>query len=414
MKVRDIKKIVSDISSNYEDSEYIDSLSFKNNICIEIVDSNNKALTVQNRGCLINPESNREYFVSRDKFLRSGESVFEYQTTSKFKSETLVYGKKISNSVYVFVITPLEPLDSTISILSSQLIYVTIGTLILSFIVAYFISKRISKPIVKINKSARNILNDYNVSFDTDSNILEIDELSTTLNNTVLELSKTENLRRELMANVSHDLKTPLTMIKAYSEMARDLNSNNKSKRTENLNVIIDEADRLNLLVNDILELSRVQSNIDKLNIEAFDLVDFINDILSRYKYLEAEGYNFKFKYDEINFVRADKKRLEQVMYNLINNAINHVGSDKCVFINVINTDDGVRVEVRDNGSGISSDDLNYIWDKYYKVDKSYTREVVGSGIGLSIVKNILINHGFLYGVDSKINKGTTFWFVIR
>ena len=286
----------------------------------------------------------------------------------------------------------------------------------LSFIVAYFISKKISKPIIQINESAKEMRKgNYEIVFKTDTNIKEINELSKTLNETTNELSKTENLRRELLANVSHDLKTPLTMIKAYAEMARDLNNKNVTKRTDNLNTIIEETDRLNLLVNDILELSKVQANVDKLNIEQFNLIDLISSIIKRYDYLKTtENYEFIFNYDTNNIVRADKKRLEQVIYNLINNAINYTGTDKKVYINVKNQNGGVRVEIRDTGKGISDEDLKFIWDKYYKVDKSYTREVHGTGIGLSIVKNILINHNFEYGVDTKKGSGTTFWFIIK
>ena len=255
----------------------------------------------------------------------------------------------------------------------------------------------------------------YEIVFKTDTNIKEINELSKTLNETTNELSKTENLRRELLANVSHDLKTPLTMIKAYAEMARDLNNKNVTKRTDNLNTIIEETDRLNLLVNDILELSKVQANVEKLNIEQFNLIDLISSIIKRYDYLKTtENYELIFNYDTNNIVRADKKRLEQVIYNLINNAINYTGADKKVYINVKNQNGGVRVEIRDTGKGISDEDLKFIWDKYYKVDKSYTREVHGTGIGLSIVKNILINHNFEYGVDTKKGSGTTFWFIIK
>lgn len=423
MKNREITGIIDIISQEYNSEnllDILDELSFSNNVCIEVINSNDLlySSTSQIRGCLIDKDVNDYHYVDKKiEFIKNSNSTFKYETTNpRFHNQTLIYGKKLINNLIVFVTSSLEPIDSTTGILASQLIYVTVGVLLLSFLVAYFISKKISKPIVNINNGAKEIANsNYNVKFDASSNIIEIDELANTLHDTSIELSKTENLRRELLANVSHDLKTPLTMIKAYAEMARDLNNKSVKKRTENLNIIIDETDRLNLLVNDILELSKVQANVEKLNIEQFNLIDLIQTILKHYEYLQtSKNYQFVFEYATNTIVRADKKRLEQVIYNLINNAINYTGDDKKVIIRVKNINMGVKVEVSDTGKGISKKDLDLIWDKYYKVDKSYKREANGTGLGLSIVKNILINHNFKYGVDTTINKGTTFWFIIN
>lgn len=423
MKNRDINNIMNTISQNYNADNFediLDDLSFNNNVCIEIINGNYALYSSKSqiRGCLIDRDVNDYQYVNKKiDFLKSNDLTFKYETTNpRFNNQTVIYGKRLATNLIVFVTSSLEPIDSTTGILASQLVYVTIGVLLLSFLVAYFVSKKISDPIIKISKSAKEIANsNYDVKFDTSSNITEINQLAETLNETSVELSKTENLRRELLANVSHDLKTPLTMIKAYAEMARDLNNRNSKKRTDNLNTIIDETDRLNLLVNDILELSKVQANVESLKIEQFNLIDLIQTILKRYEYLKTtENYDFKFEYDTNNIVRADRTRIEQVIYNLINNAINHTGNDKKVIIKVSNTTDGVSVAISDTGKGISKKDLDLIWDKYYKVDKSYTRETDGTGLGLSIVKNILINHNFKYGVDSVINKGTTFWFIIK
>ncbi|MCI8778981.1 MAG: HAMP domain-containing histidine kinase [Bacilli bacterium] len=423
MKNREIDGIIDIISQEYNSAnllDILDDLSFSNNVCIEIINSDDLlySSTSQIRGCLIDKDVNDYHYVDKKlEFIKSVNSTFRYETTNpKFHNQTLIYGKKLINNLIVFVTSSLEPIDSTTGILASQLVYVTIGVLLLSFLVAYFISKKISKPIIQINKGATEIAsNNYDVKFDTSSNIIEIDELAHTLHETSIELAKTENLRRELLANVSHDLKTPLTMIKAYAEMARDLNNKNVKKRTDNLNIIIDETDRLNLLVNDILELSKVQANVEKLNIEEFDLVDLIQTILNRYEYLQtSQNYQFILEYETNNIVKADRKRIEQVMYNLINNAINYTGDDKKVIIKVKEIDEGIKVEISDTGNGIDENDLALIWDKYYKVDRSFQREVYGTGIGLSIVKNVLINHNFKYGVDTIKGFGTTFWFIIN
>ena len=243
----------------------------------------------------------------------------------------------------------------------------------------------------------------------------ELNELATTLNYAKGELAKTEELRKDLMANVSHDLKTPLTMIKAYAEMSTELHQNNKKKQKEDMDIIISEVDRLTILVNDILELSSMQSNINNLEKTDFDLINLVKEIIHRYKVLqETENYKFIFnhKAKEI-IINADKKKIEQVIYNLINNAINYTGEDNKVTINIIEEKDNILVEIKDTGKGIKKEDLPYIWDKYYKNKKKHKRNLIGTGLGLSIVKNALELHSFNYGVTSTPNKGSTFYFRI-
>jgi len=150
----------------------------------------------------------------------------------------------------------------------------------------------------------------------------------------LFKLSKINETRKDLLANVSHDLKTPLTMIKAYAETARDLNKNNEKKREENLNIIIEEAERLNILVNDILELSKNESGMETLNKERFNLKSEIETIIHRFDYLkEQESYDFVFECEKDIFITADKNKITQVIYNLIINAINYTGKDKKITI---------------------------------------------------------------------------------
>ena len=171
---------------------------------------------------------------------------------------------------------------------------------------------------------------EYDVVFDTNETIDELNELSNTLENTCNELAKTDELRKELLANVSHDLKTPLTMIKAYAEMIRDITYKNKEKRNENLNTIIDEVDRLTYLVNDILDFSKMQSEVITLNYTEFDLNLIINNVINKFKSLNKyNNYNFIYTGKNKIIVEADKKRIEQVIYNLLSNAINYSKSQR-------------------------------------------------------------------------------------
>ena len=194
--------------------------------------------------------------------------------------------------------------------------------------------------------------------------------------------------------------------------MVKDLTYKNKNKRDKNLNTIIEEVDRLNLLVEDILDLSKIQSNAVKLDKENFDLDILIKSIIEKFSILEEDGYKIEYTGFSYN-INADKKKIEQVIYNLLNNAINYTGEDKKVYITLKDLENKIRLEVKDTGSGIDLEDINHIWDKYYKVDKKYKRVTHGTGLGLSIVKNILIMHEYKYGVESKKGKGTTFYFEI-
>lgn len=418
-KKSEIKGIANEVSKAYQSGDYsnvLDEISFEKDVCIEISVDNNTFYSTDSasRGCLIN--SSKEVNQYKLNFMLSNKDNITYRVINpKFSNKTLIYGTKIEDGVYAFISTSLEPISSTVSVLKKQLVFVLIIVLILAFMISYTISKKICKPIEKITDTSKKISKgNYDVIFETNSDIEEINELEHTLNNMTIELSKTENLRRELLANVSHDLKTPLTLIKANAEMVRDLTYKNKEKRENSLNTIMDEVDRLNLLVEDILDLSKMQSNAVSLEIEQFNLNVVINSIINKFNILcEKDGYEINYEGNDV-LVFADKKKMEQVIYNLINNAINYTGKDKNIFIKLKDKEDYVRVEVIDTGKGIDTEDIEYIWDKYYKVDKKYKRVTYGTGLGLSIVKNTLELHNFKYGVDSKKGIGTTFYFEIK
>ena len=254
---------------------------------------------------------------------------------------------------------------------------------------------------------------DLSVVFER-SNISEIDELSDTLNYAKNEMVKTDDYRRDLMANVGHDLKTPLTLIKSYAEMVRDITFKDEEKRNEHLNVIINESDRLNELVNDIIELSKLESSANELVIEQYDLIKELKAIINKFEILElTENYNFVFTGPKEALIKADKKKINQVIYNLIGNAINYTGDDSTVYINVTKVKNGFQVEVIDTGKGIDEETIKHVWNRYYKTEKKHKRNKVGTGLGLSIVREILEAHGFKYGVRSTIGKGTNFYFTL-
>ena len=411
-KIKQLDNTINLIKESYNNNSLysnIDNYAENNGICIQIFTDKKIIYDSQifNKGCM---PKNVDY---RDVFIKSSLDKETYKLINpRFNNEVLLKAIKLNSNTYAFLSSSLQPLDGAVEIIKKELVIVSIMVLLFSFLIGYFISKKLSKPIEKINKTAKIMAQgDYeNAYFFIDENILELNELVTTLNQTNDELTKIDELQKEILANVSHDLKTPLTMIKAYAEMVRDLTYKDDIKREDNLNVIIEETDRLNLLVNDIIELTKINNDLQNLNITEFDLVELINSIINRFGIMDA---NFVFKNKLPIIVKADKIRIEQVIYNLIINAINYTGKDKKVIINLKENDKYVHVEIKDTGKGIDEEDLKLIWKRYYKVDKKYRREKKGSGIGLSIVENILKKHKFNYGVNSIKNKGTTFYFDI-
>lgn len=329
------------------------------------------------------------------------------QLTS-FNTITLstVGGESVTS--YLFLNAVITPLDATKDTIQAQLIYITLILILVSFIVAFVLSKRVSKPIVEMNKSAKEFAKGkYNVTFDA-KGYSEINELNDTLNYAASELGKVDGMRKELIANMSHDLRTPLTMISGYGEVIRDIPGENTS---ENIQVIIDEANRLSTLVNDVLDLSKLQSNEERLRVEKFSITDEVLKLLNRYQTLvKKENYQIDFTYEENIMITADRVKISQVLYNLINNAIHYTGEDKMVIVKQIHQNNILRFEVIDHGQGIAQEDIHNIWDRYYKVDKVHKRASIGSGLGLSIVKEIMELHRGRYGVDSIINEGSVFW----
>ncbi len=418
-KTKEIKIAATRIKQKYDKnkdlSETFNDLLFNRGICIDIL-SNDTLITYNNnmnKSCA--PTSDVKLY--EDALIQNNnkDTIFKSEN-QKYGVKNLVYSFVTEDNTYFFLTTSIKPIDSTVTILKNQFIIVSLVILVLSFVVGFFISKKLSKPIVGLSESAKKVAKgNYKESFNSDSNISEIQELTTTLNYAKDELSKTNELRTELLANVSHDLKTPLTMIKAYSEMVRDITYKDDKKREENLNIIIEEVDRLNLLVSDILDLSVMQANIYELKEETFNLVALTKTIINRYEIFSlTEEYKFIFETnsDEI-MINADKQKIQQVLYNLISNAINYTGNDKTVKIKIIDDKTKCRVEIIDSGKGIKDEDINLIWDKYYKSDKKHKRNMLGTGLGLSIVKNIFELHNYTYGVNTKKNKGSTFYFEI-
>lgn len=428
MKISQTRKIANSIIGHYGDDdlvEYISSLSYKNDMFIHI-ESSDGTIIFSPSQILDRPSSPSgdfylmEMAVLKDDLVKSNKPDISILLSDRGrKNNTLAYGAYLDDTkgheVILYIFSPLFPVASTVDILSDQLKYVTLISLGLAFALSLLISSRVSKPIVNITKSASKLAEgNYEVHFEG-GRYSEIAQLADTLNYTSRELAKADNLQKDLIANVSHDLRTPLTMVKSYAEMIRDLSGNNPEKRNAHLQVIIDEADRLNLLVADLLTLSKMQSGVDVLNITKFCLRDSILSILNSYRLLEEEeGYYFTYQCDPNIIVTGDEARIKQVLSNLVNNAVRYSGEDKNISITVTEKGDSIRCEVSDAGQGIRSEDLEHIWERYYKSSSNHSRNTMGTGLGLSIVKEILLLHKASFGVTSKLNEGSTFWFALK
>lgn len=311
----------------------------------------------------------------------------------------------------VLVESEITPVTSTVETLRLQLVIITVVIIFISIFIAIATAHYLSKPIRETNEKAKLLAQqNYDITF-YGGNYKELCELNDTLTYSAQELSKVDNLRRELIANISHDLRTPLTMITGYSEVMRDLPGENTP---ENIQIIIDESNRLSSLVNDLLDISKLESDSVTMQNSVFNLTECIKSIFNRYTALiKQDNYKIVFEHTCDVYINADALRISQVMYNLINNAINYCGEDKTVIVRQTVYYDKVCIEVIDHGVGIEEDKLEYIWDRYYKVDKEHKQAVIGTGLGLSIVKNILVKYDAQFGVKSKPNEGSTFYFIM-
>jgi signal transduction histidine kinase len=325
-----------------------------------------------------------------------------------------LYAGGDSNRMILFIFSPLYPMGSTVGILSSQLAYVTIIALLLAMLIAFYLSRMITKPIIQITERAEELAKgNFGIDFPS-SHYSEIKRLGKTLTYTSSALADTRTLQRDIIANVSHDLKTPLTMIRSYAEMIHDFSGDDPEKREAHLQVIINETERLNTLISELLDISQLQSGETQINPTDFSMRKLIESTVASYAgFAEQNGYRFGFSGTGEGVIRADETRIAQVLNNLISNAMKYGGKAKTVEILMREEADCVRCEVTDYGIGISKRDLKHIWERYYRTSTHHSR-TDSTGLGLSIVKEILVLHRARFGVTSVFRKGTTFWFEIR
>ena len=351
--------------------------------------------------------------IEEDSLFKDNHFLGEEPELEKKNNKGMVYAVSFTDSdkteILMLIYSAVTLSSSTKQTLTYQLRIITAVFILIAVFVSVSFSRLLAMPIENINNTAKELAQgNYDIKF-SGKGYREVEQLSETLNIATYELSQVDQMRKDLIANVSHDLRTPLTLITGYGEVMRDIPGENTA---ENIQIIIDEATRLTSLVNDLIDISKIEAGTMKLEASAFCITDTIQAMFGRYNKLkEQDGYSFTLEHDQDVYVYADQLKISQVIYNLVNNAVNYCGDSKAITVRQICYDNRVRIEVIDNGPGIPQDKLKNIWDRYYKVDKSHKSAKIGTGLGLSIVKTILKLHKANFGVFSTVGKGTTFWF---
>ena len=290
-----------------------------------------------------------------------------------------------------------------------EFLVIVAAILLATGMVGYVMAKSISEPIIETNEAARELSRARYERPAHSGGYREIAQLNDTLVQTAEDLRKVEDLQRELIANISHDLRTPLTMIEGYAEAMRDIP---EEVTPENMQIIIDETERMSRMVNEVLDFSRLRAGTLEMNMAPFNLTDAVRKTADRIaRMTAAEGYTVTFEADRDVTVNADSGRIGQVIYNLTGNAMTYTGPDKTVRISQTERDGMVRISIADSGDGIAPDELPYIWDRYYRSRENHRRGVIGSGLGLNICRGILEKHSAPYGAECPPEGGTVFWF---
>ncbi len=425
MKTREILSAANDIADNYGNLDLVKmkEYAYEKDMYIRIETS--KGLVIYTAANSTSPFSSdmnlEEVAEAKKRLAKSSSDTITYTKEGDGHIRTLIYGKliadeKMGQQVFLFIRSPLTLVESTVDILASQFLVVAFIALFLAFSLSLYLSRHISRPLTRIAKGAEKLAEGkYDVTFEP-STYSEIARLSEALTYACTELAKSDRLKQDLIANVSHDLRTPLTMIKSYAEMIRDLSGDNPEKREKHLKVIIDETDRLNILVSDLLTLSKMQAGTIPIEKKRYDLAESVQNILNSYALMaEQEQYQIEFYKNGSTMVIADEQRIKQVVINLLNNALHYCGEKKKVIVALHQITEGVLCQVTDFGKGIPENELEHIWERYYRASNHGERSATGgSGLGLAIVKEILTLHGAKFGAESKLNQGSTFWFILK
>ena len=393
--------------------------------CVDFSDSTLRCLKAYESmfPCLLHESSGSfsgefGYNLNTRQLITFRQELFEegslYKIVQIGSTRQMLVGQLSADGKYgIIVSTGMAQIATAAEVLRSILWPVALILLVLDLLFAMLFSRWFTRPVQQLSSGAKEIAaGNYDIQLPVVHHD-EIGQLAEDFNHMAAEVKRSAQLEKDILANVSHDLRTPLTLIKGYAETVRDLTGTDAEKRTEQCNIIVDETDRLSALVNSVMELSKVQSGAEKPNLIDFDMGELCFEVAGRYDALcDQNHWHLELQADEAAPVRADPAMMERVLHNLLGNAFHHIGADGQVMLRVLPQADGCRVEIEDHGPGIPPEDLPYIFDRYYRARQDSGR--TGTGLGLSITKAILQQHGFAFGVNSAVGQGSTFWFVMR
>ena len=413
----------SDLGQDEKNSQ-IYSLTANSNACVVIYNEDNNGIAAYDalgeNGCAIYSQGNvNEQIITEIIEDPHEEYYFTGRIPEMGNKEIMLYAKEhVTEDYHYYIISnfALQDMGNIMRTTQSQFITLALIIFVLSIAISFIFSRIITRPISDMkNEAGKLSKGNYDLNFSY-GEFNELDELSETLEGAAKELSNIDITRKELVANVSHDIRTPLTMIKAYAEMIRDISGSNKKKRNEHLEVIINETDNLNKLVTDMLDLSKFQAGVTEMKIEPFDLSTNLIETAARFNTIaQSEGVVIDIDCDPELMAYGDESKISEVIYNFISNALKHYGNDKLILVSAkLKDKETIRVEVTDHGPGINEEAVPHIWDRYYKNDRHYARAQSGTGLGLAICKAILEQHHADYGVITKLNVGSTFWFELK
>lgn len=395
--------------------------------CVDISDTTLRSVNyVENvQPCLLHENTSSRFGASAGSTERDTAAIIELRQEVFEKGELyricespsgvrqMVVGRLAAGGGYAIIVsTGLARIDEAGMVMNMLQPTMILVLFIISVAVSWLLSSWLSQPLVRLSVAARKVAQgDYDVHVEEQGDD-EMTLLAREFNHMAQEVKQSSQLQRELLANVSHDLRTPLTLIKGYAETLRDITGEDKAKRDEQLNIIMDEADRLSGLVNSVMEYTKVSSGTEKPEKVRFDMSQLCEEVAERYEAVCAKnGWELHLELEPAQ-VYADPGMMERVLHNLLGNATHHIGQDGYFALRTIPLKEGgCRVEVEDHGPGIRKEDLPHIFERYYRSRSDSGK--VGTGLGLSITKAIFQSHGFRFGVESTLGKGTIFWFVM-
>jgi len=449
-KTNTIREVYNKINKYYKDPDLainleteLKKIAFRNNFDILIQSDNDLILFSTNKDFLSSIEVAKEkyktYLEERKNLLYSDAkmTIRKIDDTSNSLNYILLYGK-LDNGYSLYIRIPIAPIEESVRISNNTLIVIGIATVIISAFVASLISKRFTSPILQLNDITKKMakldfeqkyrindsddeINELGKNINTmsdklESTIKQLRETNSELEKDIEEKSKIDEMRKQFISDVSHELKTPIALIQGYAEGLIENVNNDDESRKFYAEVILDESNKMDVLVKQLLELMKLEYGKRKFNDEEFDVVELINEVIRKCNVMLEEN-QIQVVFDEKKpiYAYADDFYVEQVVTNYFTNAIKHakeVNGKKQIKITIQNVKNKIRVSVFNTGDKIPEEDLTRVWGRFYKIDDSRNRENSGSGIGLSIVKAIQNNYQNEYGVQN-LSNGVEFYFDI-